>query len=146
LIRLGVDVPVEVLEVVARNVLAVLGELDRKAVERAGMQAGQEPFDDELGAQVEPCHLANDFRPQVFLGSRHDAILPARPARWADQYSLSSSVPSAAKKPTSSHCQTPSVADARKRQSPSHRRSTSASLAQSIGRRSVKSCLLWITR
>ena len=54
LVGLGVDVPVEVLEVVAGDVLAVLGELDREALERAGVQAGQEALDDELGPQVEP--------------------------------------------------------------------------------------------
>ena len=68
LVGLGVDVPVEVLEVVAGDVLAMLGELDGEALERAGVQAGQEALDDELGAQVEPGDLADDLGPQVLLG------------------------------------------------------------------------------
>ena len=48
-VGLGVDVPVEVLEVVAGDVLAVFGELDAEALERAGVQAGQKALDDEAG-------------------------------------------------------------------------------------------------
>ena len=75
LVGLGVDVPVEVLEVVAGGVPAVLGEFHGKAVEGTGVQAGEEALDDELGAQVEPRHLADDFRTQVFFGGGHDAIV-----------------------------------------------------------------------
>jgi hypothetical protein len=49
----------------------MLAELDGKAVEGAGVQAGEEALDDEFGAQIEPGHLANDFGPQIFLGSAH---------------------------------------------------------------------------
>src|SRR5205807_296902 len=72
LVGLGVDAPVEILQVIAGHVLAVLAELDGEAVERAGVQARQEALDDELGAQVEPGHLADDFGPQVFLRRAHD--------------------------------------------------------------------------
>src|SRR5262249_16610841 len=77
LIRLGVDAPVEVLEVVAGHVLAMLAELDREAVKRAGVQSGQEAFDDELGAEVESADLANHFRSQVSLGGSHAPIVNA---------------------------------------------------------------------
>src|SRR5262249_53737341 len=70
----------EVLEVVAGAVLAVLGELDREPLERAGMQPAQKPLDDELGAQVEPGDLADHFGAEVLLGAGHDGILPGGPA------------------------------------------------------------------
>ena len=72
LVGLGVDQPVDVLRVVAGGVLAVLAELDRKAVKRAGVQALQKALDDELRAQVEPRDLADDFRLQIFFDGRHD--------------------------------------------------------------------------
>ena len=43
-------------------------------MERAGVQAGEEPLDDELGAQVEPGDLADDFGPQVLFGG-HEVML-----------------------------------------------------------------------
>jgi hypothetical protein len=46
----------------------VLAELDGEAVERAGLQAGQEALDDEAGAQVEAGDLADDLGLQVLLG------------------------------------------------------------------------------
>ena len=79
LVGLGVDVPVEVLEIVAGDVLAVLGELDGEALKRAGVQAGEEALDDELGPQIEPGDLADDFGPQVFLGGSHAAIIAGSP-------------------------------------------------------------------
>ena len=48
-VGLGEDVPVDVGDVVAGGVLAVLGELDREPVIRAGVQPAQEPLDNELG-------------------------------------------------------------------------------------------------
>ena len=48
LVGLGVDQPVDVLGIVAGRVLAMLAELDREAVERAGVQPLQETLDDEL--------------------------------------------------------------------------------------------------
>ena len=50
LVGLGVDQPVDVLGIVAGRIFAVLAELHRKAVERAGVQAVQKPLDDELRA------------------------------------------------------------------------------------------------
>ena len=49
----------------------MLAELDGEAVKRTGVQAGQEAFDDKLGAQVEPGYLANDFRSKIFLRGGH---------------------------------------------------------------------------
>src|SRR5713101_2749058 len=49
----------------------MLAELDGEAVKRAGMQAGQEAFDNKLGAQVEPGNLANNFRSKIFFRGGH---------------------------------------------------------------------------
>ena len=65
----------------------MLAELDGEAVERAGVQAGQEALDDELGAQVEPGDLADDLGPQVFLGSAHWHHRPVVP-RWHQQVAV----------------------------------------------------------
>jgi hypothetical protein len=59
----GVGAPVETLEVVARRVLAVVGELDAHAVKRAAVQAGDRTLDDALGAHAEPGDLRQDLRP-----------------------------------------------------------------------------------
>jgi hypothetical protein len=72
---LGVDVPVEGLEVVSGGVAAVLGELDREPLERATVKTGQEPLNDELGPQVEPGDLADHFRAEVFFGVGHKPIV-----------------------------------------------------------------------
>src|SRR5207247_9117733 len=61
----------EVLQIVAGHILAMLAELDREAVKWAGVQAGQEAFDDKLGAQIEPGYLANNFRSKIFLRGGH---------------------------------------------------------------------------
>ncbi len=53
----------------------MLGELDAEALEGAGVQAGQEPLDDELGAQVETGDLPDHFRLQIFLGVAHADII-----------------------------------------------------------------------
>jgi len=47
------DFPVEVTEVVAGDVLAVLGELDAEASEGRAVQAGGEALDDHAGAKLE---------------------------------------------------------------------------------------------
>src|SRR5208337_3674384 len=70
-VGLGVDVPVHIRNVVARGVLAVLGELHREALERAGMQPRDKALDDELGAQVQPRHLADDLGLQILFGGGH---------------------------------------------------------------------------
>ena len=49
----------------------MLAELDREAVEGAGVQAVQEPLHDELRAEIQPLDLADDFGLQVLLGGRH---------------------------------------------------------------------------
>ena len=82
-IGLGVDVPVDVRDVVARGVLAVLRELDREALERAGVQTRDEPLDDELGAEVEPGHLADDLGLQVLFGGSGHQRAPAAGSRHA---------------------------------------------------------------
>src|SRR5207245_1500376 len=88
--------------------------------------------DDELGAQVEPRDLPDHLGPQVAFGSGH-------------QYSRKSKVPSAAKNPSSSTWYTPSVRDARNRQTTTHTFSSSTSSGWSIGFRRVKTCLVVIT-
>ncbi len=70
-VGLGVNVPVHVGNIVAGRVLAMFGELDRKPLERAGVQPRDEALNNELGAEVEPRHLADDGRVQVFFGGRH---------------------------------------------------------------------------
>ena len=71
LVGLGVDQPVDVLRIVAGRVLAMLAELDRKAVKRAGVQALQEALDDELGAQIEPGNLPDHLGLQILLNGGH---------------------------------------------------------------------------
>src|SRR5262249_28037311 len=46
--------------------------------EGAGVQACQETFHDELGAQVEPAHLADHLGTQVLLRRAHRVISPQR--------------------------------------------------------------------
>jgi hypothetical protein len=50
----------------------MLAELDGKTVERTGVQALEEAFDDELGAQVEPGNLADYVWLEVFFGGGHE--------------------------------------------------------------------------
>ncbi len=65
------------------DVLAVLAELDGEALEWAGVQAGQEALDDELGAQVKTGDLADDLGLEILFRVAHVA-------------SATSSLPSAA--------------------------------------------------
>src|SRR5205085_1138612 len=51
---LGPDLPVEVTQVVARHIFAVLHELDAVTEERAPVHAGNESFDHVPGAQIQP--------------------------------------------------------------------------------------------
>ena len=53
-IRLRPHLPVEVAQVVPRHVLAMLDELDAVPEERALVHAGDEPFHDMPGTQIEP--------------------------------------------------------------------------------------------
>ena len=57
---------------IAGDIFAVLAELDGQALERRGVQALEKTFDDELGAQIEPADLADDFGAQVFFGAHGD--------------------------------------------------------------------------
>ena len=71
LVGFGVDEPVDVLRVVAVRVLAMLAELDREAMKRAGVESLHEPLHDELRAQIEPRDLTDHFRLQIFLDGGH---------------------------------------------------------------------------
>ena len=55
-----VDLPVDGREVVAGDVLAVLGELDAEALERAAMQAREEAFDDRPRLELERAEARHD--------------------------------------------------------------------------------------
>ena len=50
----------------------MLAKLDGKTLEGTGVQAGQEAFHDELGAQIQPGNLANDFRAKIFFCRGHE--------------------------------------------------------------------------
>jgi hypothetical protein len=52
------DFPIEMAQIVARRVFAVLGELDRKAMQRAAMQAGDVALDDVPGSQPQAAELS----------------------------------------------------------------------------------------
>ena len=71
LVGLGVDQPVDVLRIVAGRVFAMLAELDRKAMKRAGVQPVQKSLHDELRAQVQPLDLVDHFGLQIFFGGGH---------------------------------------------------------------------------
>ena len=62
LVGLGPDLPVDVADVVARHVLAVLGELDGEAVVRAGMHPGDVALDHHAGLQVQPLEASQRLR------------------------------------------------------------------------------------
>ena len=57
----GGDVPVDGADVVARLVLAHLGELDPAAAERAGVLAGHDVAHEVAGGDLDPPHLARDL-------------------------------------------------------------------------------------
>src|SRR5262249_17303061 len=63
----AVDLPVNVLDIVAGNVLAVLGELDGEAVIRAAMHAGEVTFDQQARLQLEAADLGEREGFQVAL-------------------------------------------------------------------------------
>ena len=54
------DLPVDRREIVAADVLAVLGELDAEALERAAVEARQEAFDDRLRLELERAEARDD--------------------------------------------------------------------------------------
>jgi hypothetical protein len=75
----AVDLPVDVLDVVAGRVLAVLGELDGEAVPRAAVPPGQEPLDELARLQFEVVDPGEDVR----IGQRHKNIVARRPVATA---------------------------------------------------------------
>ena len=56
------NLPVEVPQVVAGCVLAVLGELDGEAVVGTAVYAGDVPFHDQPGTQLKPFQLSERLR------------------------------------------------------------------------------------
>ena len=70
-VLLGPDLPVDVPQVVAAGVLAVLAELDRLAEVRAAVHARQEALDDVPGAQVQPGDPLDRLRMQKSFGIGH---------------------------------------------------------------------------
>ena len=72
---LCIDLPVDVLHIVAGRVLSVFGKFDGEALKRAIVQTGQKTFDDEFGAKVEPGDLLNYFGAEILLGGRHEKIV-----------------------------------------------------------------------
>ena len=62
LVGLGPDLPVDVADVVAGHVLAVLGELDGEAVVGAGVHARDVALDEQPGLEVEPLEASQRLR------------------------------------------------------------------------------------
>src|SRR5262245_20992462 len=58
----GVNLPVDRGQIVAGDVLAVLGELDAEAFEGAAMKTGQKPFDDSASLELEVAEASHDRR------------------------------------------------------------------------------------
>ena len=54
--------PIDVAQIVARRVLAMLGKFVREAAVRAAMQAGHIAFDDSPGAQLQAVQLSKRLR------------------------------------------------------------------------------------
>src|SRR3954454_7285899 len=72
-----VDLPVDGRDVVAGNVLAVLGKLDAETLEWAAVQAGEQPFDNRPRFQLErsePRHDGGVEKRPVVRGPRHRYI------------------------------------------------------------------------
>jgi len=61
-VGLADDLPVDVAQVVARDVLAVLGELDREAVKRAFVQTADVALDNRAGFQLQALQLSQRLR------------------------------------------------------------------------------------
>ena len=64
LVGLGIHEPIDIVRIIARRVLAMLAELDRETVKRAGMQPVQKPLHDELARRSsrEICRITSGFR------------------------------------------------------------------------------------
>ena len=66
----AVDLPVDVLDVVAGDVLAVLGELDGEAVVGALVHAREVALDDQPGLQLQAAHLGQRQRDRDIVAGR----------------------------------------------------------------------------
>ena len=75
LVGLRVDEPVDFAWVVPRDVLSMFAELDRKAVEGAGVKSLDEPLGDELRFQVEAFDRLDRFRVEIRRGFHRRAYL-----------------------------------------------------------------------
>src|SRR5262245_35686242 len=67
-----VHLPVDGRDVVAGHVLAVLGELDAKALEGTAMQAGEKALDDRPGPELQRPEARHDRRIQELAFARTD--------------------------------------------------------------------------
>ena len=67
-VGLGPHLPVEVAEIVARDILPMLNKLDRVAEERALVHTGDEPLDHVPGTQIEPRDAGDGFGMQKSTG------------------------------------------------------------------------------
>jgi hypothetical protein len=76
-VRARIDFPVERREVVAREVLPVLGELDAEPLERAAMQSRQESFDDGSRLQVDGAQSGDNRRVEIVCLPGHGVTI-----RW----------------------------------------------------------------
>ena len=65
------DFPIDVAQVVAEGVLAMLAKLDRLAEVRTAMHAGEESLDDVPCAEIEPGDPLDRLRKQKSLGIVH---------------------------------------------------------------------------
>ena len=70
-ILLGPDLPIDVAQIVADGIFAVLPEFDRLAEIGAAVQAGQKAFDDMPCPEVQPRDSLDRFRMQKSFGIGH---------------------------------------------------------------------------
>ena len=76
--------PIDVAHVVAGHVFAVLGELDAEAVVRAAMHAGNVPFDNMPGTQLQTVELSQRLRIEILLEVFHAGFYEYLPRRRRD--------------------------------------------------------------
>src|SRR5438105_4048132 len=65
-----VDLPINRRQIVTRDVLAVLGELDAESFERAAVQPRQDPFDDGASFEFERAEARDNRRIQKMAFAR----------------------------------------------------------------------------
>ena len=73
-VRSSEDRPVDVLQIITRDVLPVLAELDGEPLERTRVRTRKEPFDDEASLQIQTTDLSDDVRSQILFGTRHGVL------------------------------------------------------------------------